>query len=492
MHVLANTHTYQPPAALRSILLLMSVMVLAACGTTRESELDLLRGDQRIDERNEQPTTIIKGVVPFDSLTNPGNIDVQVWRLEADQYPDSIHAYVRAFDSLGRFVSHLAAPYRSDSDAKQMWNRVADYSRRDDQVVAEYSVREFGEKDSIGYAISMVLDHGGSMGGTIRVLQAATEKFIRMKSGHDNIGVVKFGSEPRVDVRLRKRMSDILTNLEREEDVTEYGLYTALYDGAMVGINMLREADEDSPRVMVLFTDGEDNASEATAEDVYAAAKEAGVRIYCVGFGYTNDDVLGQLSEYTGGRFYKAYSPRELEHVFTDIYFGLRHFYKVSYRPPSFEGLHIAEFTLTTPGGVPSLDSGSYDVGFAPLDTATFQRSIEFEYASAIIKPTSNLLLDEIADALARHPRVRLAVWGHTDNYYQGGPISVDNTAGVQFNQKLSEDRAQAVVNALTARNIDPARLQARGFGMMQPVATNKTEQGRAKNRRTEFKIIRK
>ncbi len=475
-----------------AIVLVATCLVIGSCSSSRESSFGLLQGDERVDENSEQPTTIIKGVVPFDSLPVNSAVDLQVWRLESDAYPDSIHAFVRAFDSAGRFVSHLASPYRNEQDAKQLWTRVADFSRRENRVLDEFVVREFGDKDSIGYSIAMVLDHGGSMGGTLQVLQNSTEMFVRLKKAQDQIGVIKFGTESRVDVAMQTSLSGILSELDSEEDVSTYGLYTALYDGAMNGINMLKSAKEGMPRVLVLFTDGEDNASESTAEDVYAAAQAAGVRIYCVGFGYTNDDILSQLSEYTGGRFYKAYSPQELKHVFTDIYFGLRHFYKVSYAPPTFDGLHQVELTLTVPGVAPSLTSGEYDAGFSPLDTATFARSIEFEYASAVIKESSALLLDEIADALLRHPRLKLAVWGHTDNFYQGGPIAIENTAGVQFNQKLSEERAQAVVDALVSRKVDPARLQARGFGMMQPVATNKTESGRAQNRRTEFKIIRK
>ena len=63
---------------------------------------------------------------------------------------------------------------------------------------------------------------------------------------------------------------------------------------------------------------------------------------------------------------------------------------------------------------------------------------------------------------------------------------------GEEFNQGLSEARANAVRDAMIARGISPNRLRARGFGLTVPVASNDTEEGRAKNRRTVFRILRK
>lgn len=74
---------------------------------------------------------------------------------------------------------------------------------------------------------------------------------------------------------------------------------------------------------------------------------------------------------------------------------------------------------------------------------------------------------------------LKIEISGHTDN--------VGSDA---LNQKLSENRAKAVVDYLTSKGISSLRMISKGYGKTQPIATNNTEEGRALNRRTEFKII--
>jgi OOP family OmpA-OmpF porin len=88
-------------------------------------------------------------------------------------------------------------------------------------------------------------------------------------------------------------------------------------------------------------------------------------------------------------------------------------------------------------------------------------------------------MLDLIAEALLRAPRIRIEVRGHTDNI-----------GGADFNQRLSELRAEAVVQALVQRGVVQKRLQTRGFGLSRPISANESEEDRQKNRRTEFAII--
>ncbi len=102
---------------------------------------------------------------------------------------------------------------------------------------------------------------------------------------------------------------------------------------------------------------------------------------------------------------------------------------------------------------------------------------IYFDTASAVIKPRSEAVLKQIADVLQKNPSWKLNVSGHTDN------IGSDSS-----NQVLSEQRAAAVKDALVTRyKISPDRLSTAGHGASQPVATNDTMIGRAKNRRVEL-----
>jgi len=100
-----------------------------------------------------------------------------------------------------------------------------------------------------------------------------------------------------------------------------------------------------------------------------------------------------------------------------------------------------------------------------------------FDFDSATLKPESKPTLDEIAKLLTTQPDLHLKIVGHTDN--QGSP---------DYNIALSERRAQSVVAALTAQyGIDAGRLSASGAGLTMPIASNDTEEGRAKNRRVEL-----
>lgn len=105
---------------------------------------------------------------------------------------------------------------------------------------------------------------------------------------------------------------------------------------------------------------------------------------------------------------------------------------------------------------------------------------VQFDTGKATIKPVSDQLLDEVAAVLKDHPELlRVEVQGHTDN-----------TGRRSLNQTLSQDRADAVKNALISRGITDGRLSARGYGQDQPIGNNRTAEGRQTNRRVQFKSL--
>ena len=87
--------------------------------------------------------------------------------------------------------------------------------------------------------------------------------------------------------------------------------------------------------------------------------------------------------------------------------------------------------------------------------------------------------LDKGAAILAEHPKVNISIEGHTDN-----------TGSDATNQKLSEQRAEAVKAYLVGKGIAPERLTTVGYGASAPRGDNKTKAGKASNRRVEFKMI--
>ena len=111
--------------------------------------------------------------------------------------------------------------------------------------------------------------------------------------------------------------------------------------------------------------------------------------------------------------------------------------------------------------------------------------NVYFDFDKSTLRPESNRTLDSLVNILNFYPRMRIEIGGHTD------AIGTDS-----YNQKLSQERAQAVVDYLIGKGINTDRLEAMGYGETMPVAPNRIDngrdnrEGRALNRRTEFKIL--
>ncbi len=106
-------------------------------------------------------------------------------------------------------------------------------------------------------------------------------------------------------------------------------------------------------------------------------------------------------------------------------------------------------------------------------------QGVKFETDKWDVKPAYHTLLDAVVDVLKRNPSLRVEVQGHTDS------IGTAN-----YNQGLSEKRAQSVTEYLTRKGISKKRLIREGYGLTRPVAPNQTLEGRAKNRRVQMAPI--
>ena len=110
------------------------------------------------------------------------------------------------------------------------------------------------------------------------------------------------------------------------------------------------------------------------------------------------------------------------------------------------------------------------------------RRQISFATGSDEILPNSEPILHEVADALLRNPNIELVeIQGHTDN-----------SGDRQLNMRLSQRRAEAVQRWLVQHGVESMRLMAKGYGPTRPVVPNITQQNRARNRRVQFRIVRR
>jgi OOP family OmpA-OmpF porin len=107
-------------------------------------------------------------------------------------------------------------------------------------------------------------------------------------------------------------------------------------------------------------------------------------------------------------------------------------------------------------------------------------KDIQFESNKADLKSSSFATLNSIAEALKAQPDMKVEIQGHTDGRGKR-----------DFNVGLSQRRAETVKAYLVTKGVDSERMVPRGYGPDHPIATNSTAQGRATNRRVEFKPIR-
>jgi OmpA-OmpF porin, OOP family len=129
----------------------------------------------------------------------------------------------------------------------------------------------------------------------------------------------------------------------------------------------------------------------------------------------------------------------------------------------------------STPSGV-EVDAEGCQVLFQPTKKTLILEGVNFETGKSVLTPESETILNGVAESLVANDSIRVQVTGHTDI-----------TGSLALNRRLSRSRADAVRTYLISRGVAEDRLTARGFGPDQPVASNKTADGRAQNRRVEL-----
>lgn len=123
------------------------------------------------------------------------------------------------------------------------------------------------------------------------------------------------------------------------------------------------------------------------------------------------------------------------------------------------------------------------DIYMNPIETgrSVVLNNVFFDTDRSTLKKESEVELEKLCELMKSNPKIRVEIAGHTDN--QGSK---------EHNLTLSRNRAKAVYDYLVAHGIKADRMRYKGYGFDQPVATNDTPEGRALNRRTEFKIVGK
>jgi len=107
------------------------------------------------------------------------------------------------------------------------------------------------------------------------------------------------------------------------------------------------------------------------------------------------------------------------------------------------------------------------------------ENAVRFDTNKASLTSTAKANLDKLVPVFKDYQNTDIVIYGYTDS-----------TGAVEYNQTLSEKRANSVKNYLASKGLNNSRFETKGLGVNDPIATNETAEGRSKNRRVEFAIV--
>jgi len=473
-----------------AFIIAFSVLSLFSCkSTSRQKGFAMMEQQREIIDEIIGNDSIAKPIfitgTKSISEVDPRKLNFDIFRIKTEKYPDSIMFHARVYDSAGNFITNMAEPYKLFPNVEYFTalnEKLGKHYNIRDENVPVFTVREFGSGDSIPFNIALSVDYSGSMTPVLEAIFEGTEIFINMKFPYDNLALASFNKDFILKAPLQSNKNNLLKEFRLKKNIGR-GAFSSVNEAIYNSVRIFEKSPIDDPRVLVIFTDGDDNFSKRKVGEIINKAKRENVNIFIVAFGYPKDANLKEIASNTGGKYYRIHSKAEMVSVFRDIYLSLRYYYLVTYKPPKYWGFHTILADLEVPGRDGTLVAeGEYDTSNLWMDVGDeFTLPILFDFNKYEIKPESMYIIDEIVDAMLTRPKLRLEIQGHTDNI-----------GTMEHNQKLSENRANAVYTQILARGIDASRLRFIGLGMSRPIAQNNTEENRAKNRRTNFVVLAK
>ena len=206
-------------------------------------------------------------------------------------------------------------------------------------------------------AIAALIDRSQSMRGKpLTDASRAARAFVASKQASDELSVIAFGSRPSTLSPFSTVKLDADAALARLS--TDHARGTALYDAIAAAAHQLK-SNPLPGRVMIVLTDGADNASHGSIEDAIAAAQDANAAVYTIGIegkGFTSDPLV-QISAATGGQYYGAASTSSLSAVYGTIAETLKRTWRIQYVTASRPGdrIHVAASVVGNGTGAQAL-----------------------------------------------------------------------------------------------------------------------------------------
>ena len=235
-----------------------------------------------------------------------------------------------AQEAVGQFTSRvqLVEVYATVTDAK---GELVTGLQRDDFEVFEDNEPQDVEAFAAGefpLSVAVGVDRSWSMAGDrLRMAKQATETFLKALKPSDRSMVVAISSEAEVVAPL----STDRFNQVRAVQALDPWSTTALHDAIIAALDRLEP--ESGRQALIVFSDGEDRYSRASAAEVTARARRSNALVYPIAFGKTRPPILAELATVTGGRSFLLRDVKELEKTLATIARELRYQYFLGYAP---------------------------------------------------------------------------------------------------------------------------------------------------------------
>lgn len=414
----------------------------------------------------------LKRISPMPDVQPPRSA-VQIGTVDA-RTPSAISVFVHIVDSSGTYYSQPDV-----AKLKKMICKVTTTMDGEQIPVNTFTVRQRTETDPTPFAVAIVIDNSGSMGESrARTVQDAVAAFIPMKKATDAMAIVRYDHRIGIEVPLTTSTSELSQRIGRN-GLFGYGGGTAILSGVAEAIQHLSAtAAPTMQRAVIVFTDGQENASKISRDALIDLALRERTPIFAVDFGNgVNEGYMEGIARATGGFYQHIYRTSEFHDLFEDVYRRMRNSYVIEFTPATYGKQTV---TVQLCWGKDTL-SALADFDNTPQPGSIALLDVYFDVGKSVLKPESRRAVQNVVRMMKVYPAMTIELRGHTD--------STNNTKDPQFNQKLSQQRAEAVKEALVKAGIAANRITAVGFGDSMPVASNTTEDGRARNRRTEFVV---
>jgi Ca-activated chloride channel homolog len=294
---------------------------------------------------DEKPATATPTQAPPTASPSPllgTELDDRVLRTNTDL----ITLTVTVTDTYGRYVSGLSKSAFAVFDNKQQ------------QEIAFFS------DDDSPVSVGVIFDVSGSMSGEkVKRARDALAKFIQTSHDSDEYFLIAFNSRAQLLLDRTRDGDSILNKLTFVETKSQ----TALYDACYLGVEKVQRGAHPK-RALLLISDGQDNDSRYTFNELRKLLKESDVTLYAIGIlsgsdagsslGMEGQGILDELSGVSGGKAFFPRSPAEMDDIFEQIALELRHQYSIGYKPDTFVNdgkWHRVKVKVTAPRGLPKL-----------------------------------------------------------------------------------------------------------------------------------------